>query len=509
MFRKKERAALGQRKPVFLKNVGYNFMGYGIPVLAAVAIIPYLIGRLGEERFGIVSMLWAVVSYFGLFDFGLGRVVTMLIAKRQQDQDGEELSESVSTAFGMIVLLSLVGGALLALLAPWLAFRLLHASEALRPEINALFLLMAAAVPLIIASTGFRAVLEGFQRFDLVNAIRVPFGILVFLGPALTAPFTSSLPYIGLTMLGGYLLTFALYAYLSRRHLRLSWRSFRLRSVPRLLRLGGWLTVSNVISPIMSYMDRLFIGMLASVSVVAYYVTPFEVTSKLLMVSGAVASALFPAFAAAAAAGTSGQAARLQRAGAALIYGLVFPLALALVTFAPEGLRLWINADFAAHGQTPMQLLAAGVLVNALAIVPFTYIQAAGRPDVTAKLHLLELALYAAVMVLLIREYGIVGAALAWLLRVCADYALLLRMQKRLAASAPAETTPEERGVPRWLWAYSALCLALPFWPLPLGWRIALFAAQLAVHGLIVLRHPAMKRSLAGLLASVRGNGTL
>ncbi len=42
------------------------------------------------------------------------------------------------------------------------------------------------------------------------------------------------------------------------------------------------MTVSNVISPLMFYVDRLVIGAMVSVVAVAYYATPFEVVSRLL-----------------------------------------------------------------------------------------------------------------------------------------------------------------------------------------------------------------------------------
>ena len=48
----------------------------------------------------------------------------------------------------------------------------------------------------------------------------------------------------------------------------------------RLLRFGGWMTVSNIVGPLMVTLDRFLIGALISVSAVAYYATPYEVVSQ-------------------------------------------------------------------------------------------------------------------------------------------------------------------------------------------------------------------------------------
>ena len=65
-----------------------------------------------------------------------------------------------------------------------------------------------------------------------------------------------------------------------------------------LLRLGGWNLVTNVVNPLLIYMDRFLIGSLVSLSAVAYYATPYDMITKLLIIPSSMAGPLFPAFAA-------------------------------------------------------------------------------------------------------------------------------------------------------------------------------------------------------------------
>jgi O-antigen/teichoic acid export membrane protein len=72
--------------------------------------------------------------------------------------------------------------------------------------------------------------------------------------------------------------------------------------------------------------------------------------------------------------------------------------------------------------------LAAGVFINSLGQVAFAMIQGAGRPDLTAKLHLIELPLYLLGVYWLINTHGIKGAAIAWVARIGIDTVCLFGM---------------------------------------------------------------------------------
>jgi O-antigen/teichoic acid export membrane protein len=115
----------------------------------------------------------------------------------------------------------------------------------------------------------------------------------------------------------------------------------------------------------------------------------------------------------------------LLRSAKLLLIVLVPPVAL-LIAFAPDLFQIWMGPAFALRSSVVLQILAVGVLINSIASMPFTAMWGIGRPDITAKFHLLELPLYLGACYLLIPRFGIQGAAIAWLLRVTVDLALLV-----------------------------------------------------------------------------------
>src|SRR5262249_6502402 len=149
----------------------------------------------------------------------------------------------------------------------------------------------------------------------------------------------------------------------------------------------GWMTVSNLVSPIMVYLDRFFITSLLSVGAVAYYTAPFDVVSRLAIIASAVAGVLFPALALSLMDNPE-RAGLLLRRGVKYVLLAIFPLVVVLSAAAPELLRFWLGSAFAENSSAALRWLSAGVLFNCLAYLPFALIQGAGRPDITGKLHL-------------------------------------------------------------------------------------------------------------------------
>jgi O-antigen/teichoic acid export membrane protein len=164
---------------------------------------------------------------------------------------------------------------------------------------------------------------------------------------------------------------------------------------------------------------------------VTYYATPFDVVTKVLVIPASTVAVLFPAFSTANSLDRD-RMATLYRRGAKFTLLILFPILLATIVFAREGLSLWLGATFASHSTRVLEWLAAGTLLSGLALVPFSLVQGVGRPDLTGKLHLVELPVYAVLLWCLIRSRGIEGAAMAWTIRVGADGLVLFLLSHRL-----------------------------------------------------------------------------
>ena len=312
--------------------------------------------------------------------------------------------------------------------------------------------ILAICVPIVTATAGLRGILEALQRFRIANLIRIPLSIFSFVAPLMVLPFSHSLfPVIAVLVLGRLIgCGIHVWACLGAvPQLRKTPAVDRMLVIP-LLRYGSWMTANNVLGPLMSYMDRFLIGILLSVTAVAYYTAPVDMVLRLTVIPLAVVGVLFPAFAMSLSQDPIRAGLLLSR-GLKYVFLVVFPIVLVIVTLAPEGLRLWLGPTFSLNGAAVLRWVAAGAFVNALSTLPFVLIQSAGRPDITAWLLVAELPLYCGALWALTRRLGIQGTAIAWAGRLGVEAVVVFFL-------VPAGSSPEvevlvqaRNGNVRWL----------------------------------------------------------
>jgi O-antigen/teichoic acid export membrane protein len=196
-------------------------------------------------------------------------------------------------------------------------------------------------------------------------------------------------------------------------------------AVKPLLTFGGWMTVTNVVSPLMNTLDRFVVGAALSINLVTYYATPHEVVTKMWLFTAALLPVFFPAFATSVATDPARTSALFDRAVRATFAALLLPT-LVLVMLGREVLTVWLGAEFALQSAGVMQTLAVAIFVNTIGQCALTLLQALGRPDLTGKYHLVELPLYALLLWYLLPRFGILGVAIAWAVRAILDSVVLL-----------------------------------------------------------------------------------
>ena len=175
------------------QNTIWNLVGMLLPMIVGVAAFPILVRSLGVDRFGLLSLAWILIGYFTLFDMGLGRALTKLIADRVGASDEQSIPPLVWISLLVLFLLGIVGGAIVLIIAPWLVRHGLTIPSTLQGEALGSIKLLAASIPLVTVTSGLRGVLEARQGFAVLNLIRIPMSIFLFLGPVRCFPFLTVL----------------------------------------------------------------------------------------------------------------------------------------------------------------------------------------------------------------------------------------------------------------------------------------------------------------------------
>jgi O-antigen/teichoic acid export membrane protein len=454
--------------------------------------MPYVIHRLGVDRFGILSLSWVMAGYFGFLNLGLGPATTKFVAEFLGNGESHRLPVMVWTSVFLSTILGALGAVTLGAATPFIVKHVFKVSPSLVGEARLVFLLMAISFPVVFAMGPLRGVLEAAQRFDLTNAVTLPLNSAYYLIPALAVWLGFGLPAIVGFLLLSRLLAALAYLALGLRLFPSLRRAlaFDRKVVRTLLGFGGWVSVGNVAGPIITYLDRFLIGALVSVAALGYYAAPYEALSRTSVFPGALVGVLFPAFSALRAGPRRAEIENLfVRSVRYITLGMGVPTIL-LVFFARDILRIWLGSDFANHSTWAFRIIALAVFLSSVFWVAHVLLQAVGRPDIPTKLILLELPFYAGLAWLLISRLGITGAALAWMIRVAAHDSLSAWMCARLdlvrlrswVAGRMASTLGMLAGLAVLLAGLSSLGLALPA-------RTAVVLLLMVLFGLTAWQH--------------------
>lgn len=398
----------------------WSFVGFAFPILAAAIAVPQLIVSLGTDRFGILSLVWIVLGYFGFFDMGLGQGLIYLISKKFGDGREAEIARIARTGIFFIGLFGVIGGSLLFLVSSWMATSVFKIPEDLLDEAIEAFYFVALSIPAILVTVGFRSVLEAYQKFKLIGLIRAPVGVLSYLAPLAIVPYSISLSNVVAALVLSRLVALIIYVVACTRtcpEILKREPIINLKILRELLQFSGWITLSNISAPVLLYGGRFLLASMVSMEAVAYFSTPYDALINLLIIPSVFVSVLFPIF-------TENFTINIYRVKYLYLKSMLylFCIQVSLISlvfvFAKPAIAWWISESFSENSYLITQILALGIFINSFGHISQAVIQSYGRPDLTAKLHVLELIIFCPYLWLLISKFGVMGAAFAWVLRV-------------------------------------------------------------------------------------------
>jgi O-antigen/teichoic acid export membrane protein len=471
-------------------------LGLLVPLAVSLVTIPIYLNLIGEARYGVLAIAWLLLGYFGLFDLGLGRATAQRIAA-QVHKSPTDRARTFWTAFTLNAALGLFGGLLIWPAASYFFGNVFNIEDALRPEMQIAVPWLILAVPIATVSGVLTGALQGRERFLELSLISVSSTSLFQLLPlAAVAIWGANLGVILPAVIVARLFTLVILFERCRRHVFVGHAAVFLREeAGHLLRFGGWVTVTSFVGPMLVVLDRLIIGAIADARAVTYYTVPFQLSERSTVISAALTSALFPRFAAS----TLLEEQRLAQEGLRALVVVITPAVVAGVLFMGPFFAWWIEPEFAKKSTLVGQTILLGFWVNGFAKIPYAQLQARGRPDLVAKCHLLELLPYFVLLYLGLSTIGLLGAAIAFFLRVVADFALLaglagvLRVTLRLLltpslllAIAVVISVQINPGGPEWLIAVALQMLVTIAW--------ALWKAPSTVRELALTRYRSMTK---------------
>lgn len=448
------------------RNALINLIGSGLQIVVLLVTTPLYIHRIGTDRYGILALVWVLLGYFGLFDMGLGAATTTFVARLR---GAARRSSLFWTALTINLGMGCIGA--IAMLAASAAFAFVKMPPGLRPELHGSFGWLALAVMVAVLSSVIAGSVTGRERFVTYGACQLA-GMIGFTVAPLIAAFEFGPDLrllIPVAVLARTAATVPL-AIAAWRFVPLGRPRFERRWIPWLFRFGGWMTVTNLISPLLIGLDRFFIGAISGSAAVTYYTVPFNFAARLSVIPGSLSAALYPRFARL----RGAELDDLIRSSLLSLAAIMTPIVVVGMFVMKPFLWRWLGPALGDASAPVGETILIGVWINGLAFIPFTMLNAGGKPGVVARFHIMEILPLVFILWLFLKLWGVEGAAWAWTLRVSIDAALLFAVSRLpwrdyaplvppaliVLASAAAVRLPGAQPLPRVLIATIAMVAA-------------------------------------------------
>jgi O-antigen/teichoic acid export membrane protein len=404
------------------RNTIFNLGGAILPLLLSIVTVPIYLHLVGQERFGVLAIVWLLLGYFGLFDLGTGRAIQYRIAGLN-DAPKQVTADAFWSALMLNVMTSLI-----AMLAMWAAAHFFFATSFKATEIVRLEALksvpiLALSVPVAMINGVLTGALQGREKFLQTNIMSIVSTALFQVLPLFVAwHFGPALPGLILAALSARFIALVLLQMQCHREFLTGVRpSLLWREVKTLFSYGGWVLLTAIIGPMLVIVDRFWIGATLGAAAVALYSIPYQLTQRLALFPAALTNALFPKLSRA----SGAEHAVLEHHAYRLLLSSMTLIVLIVISVMGLFLHIWVGDRIGVQAAPVGRVLAAAFWANALALFFFIRLQAKGRPDLVTKILIAEVPFYWVALWFGMKYFGVLGCGLAFLFRCGMDFCIM------------------------------------------------------------------------------------
>ena len=334
-------------KTQILKNVGSSWFALGVNVVVGFFLWPFILHHLGDDAAGIWVLIFAVTGYYGLFDLGIRSSIIRYVSKYAATDDREKLAQFINTALFSYTGIGALSMALTALLSSsvehW--FRI---PPGLHSQARLLLLMVGASVSLSFPLGVFGGMLEGLQRFYILNwtsigatlarAVLIVYFLNRGYGLLTVALITVGLPIVA-SILRGFIVFRLCPVPLGLKHVDRA--SFR-----HMANYGGTTFLVMIAAQLRFRTDELVLGTMMSAVAVTYFNIGARIVDYATQLVASMAQVFVPMASQSEATGNLDRLRKIYIAGNRACAFLILPITAILILFGKHIIRIWVGARY-------------------------------------------------------------------------------------------------------------------------------------------------------------------
>jgi O-antigen/teichoic acid export membrane protein len=407
------------RRRLLALNIAANIAGRVGGALLNYSFVPLYLSALGAEKFGLFAFYTTVQAVFVIADLGtataLAREVARSVGSSELLQRRNNLLKTIEIAYW-------VGGflltAVLLSLVPVFGRHWFGGSSVSTAETEVALRLMAVMVGMQLLFLFYQAVLTGLERQISINIILLLTGaskgvggifFLYYINPSIT------------TLLAWYaVLTLAsvltIRALVVRRIREGPKGRVDFSAIKSIWKFSAGAFVIGVTSVILTNADKLVLSRLVSLESFGKYSIAWLVGSAPLLLAGPIQSAVYPRLVKAVTACGDNEIRQQYRFYYSGVGVFCIPFGMTIALFSSELIYIWIGDKYLAAELGPIvTILSFGSTLLAVMVIPYALQLAYAWTRLAAYINIFAIIFIIPLLILLVKFFGIFGAAFAWL----------------------------------------------------------------------------------------------
>lgn len=399
-----------------LRNIGFSFFGYSLPILFSIFITPVVVHKLGVVDYGVYVLVNTITGFLLLMDLGLGYAIMKYSAEYYALKDFNNLEKLVKFGHLIFFIFGIIGLSVFFLLGKYFLpfFNIIQSS---RTHILTVFVLSGILFLFNSLNIMYGYIIRSLQRYDTavtwgtiqLAIFNLATLILVLFGFKLKAIITANI-------FSSFLLVLV-YSYycktlLPEIRLGFAWsKELLLKSY----KFGFAVFFTNLSGNALVQLDRLIIPMFLGTAPLAYYSIPGNITQKTTGITGASTGIFFPVITSLLAQGDNKKIAEIYIKMFRNITLIAASMTVPIIIFGRKILFYWVGADFAEQGKYILIILAVTYFILAIYSPLINFILGLGKAKFLMKFSIFMAVINVLLLLVLVPKFGILGAAYAYL----------------------------------------------------------------------------------------------
>lgn len=417
-------------------NTISNYARFGVMFLVFLVVTPIMVSCMGPDDFGLWTLMFSIVGFFGLLDMGFGTATVKFVAQFSGSGETNQQDKLISTLGVVYLVLAGVAALSVTAICPFFIEMFGIKSEQSGKAVALLWILSIRTALLYLPLSLFRHILYGHQRIYLINGVQAGTTLLygAFTAGALKMGMgIVTVAWINLAMMILEHVLYIIPVYRMKPRPRFSWSLVDRKTFREVASVSVFSFIVNVAILIQLRCDPILINMFLPLSAVAVYSVAMKIAEQFHLLIKQFVSALSPLVAQMKGAGEETKLRFVLVNCTKYAMAPAMMLAVFLISTSRELLTAWVGPMFVDAAPILVVLLTA-IVLSVPQMTASTVLTMTGHHKRTGWAAVFSVVVNVGTsLVLLVTMRQIIGVAIGTLVaEVVVDLGVIVPMALRL-----------------------------------------------------------------------------